>query len=76
MPQDQDVSIFWRVPNKTTDISSFDAVQRQGKEEEQSLLYNWNTIFVFSIHISLFHQILMDKIKYISQLHHNSSDLN
>lgn len=46
------------------------------KEKEQSLLYNWDFLFVLSIHISLFHQNLMGEIKYISQLHHISSDLN
>lgn len=67
MSKDQTVSIFCRVPSpgKITDISGFDAVQRQGKEEEQLLLCNWNTIFVLSIHISVFHQNLMGKIKYI-----------
>lgn len=50
MSKDQTVSICCRVPNtgKITDISGFDAVQRQGKEK-QSLLYKWNSISVLSI---------------------------
>lgn len=78
MSKDQTVSIFCKVlsTGKITEISGFDVVQRQGKEEEQSLLYNWNTVSVLSIHISLFHQNPIGKIKYISHLHHNNSDLN
>lgn len=51
MSKDQTISICCRVPNtgKTTDISGMDAVQRQGKEEEQSLLYQSNTVSVLSI---------------------------
>lgn len=51
MSKDQTVSIYCRVPNrgKTTDISGVGAVQRKGKEEEQLLLYRWNTISVLYI---------------------------
>lgn len=77
MSKNHAVSIFCRVSSisKITDILGVDAIQRQGKEEEQSLFYNWSIIFVFYSHLSLSHQNLIYKIKYISQLHHNSSTL-
>lgn len=78
MSKDQTVSIFCKVPStgKITGISVFDVVPRQREEEEQSLLCNWNTVSVLSIPILLFHQNLIGKIRYISHLHHNNSDLN
>lgn len=77
MSKNHAVSIFCRVSSisKITDILGVDAIQRQGKEEEQSLFYNWSIIFVFYSHLSLSHQNLIYKMKYISQLHHNSSTL-